>query len=142
MKNTFIFIFIFVIIFSCSTSKTIENKDDLVLMPNDTIRIANDELEYEIIILEPGFNTWMQTTAKPRNYYDQSYLETRNRIWVTNYNIRVNDIGSFSPQLYQNQINYQNGIDYGYEVNYMLYNYFVYFQLRYKQRLGMFEPRI
>lgn len=142
MKNTFIFIFICVIIFSCSTSKTIENKDDLVLMPNDTIRIANDELEYEIIILEPGFNTWMQTTAKPRNYYDQSYLETRNRIWVTNYNIRVNDIGSFSPQLYQNQINYQNGIDYGYEVNYMLYNYFVYFQLRYKQRLGMFEPRI
>jgi hypothetical protein len=142
MKNTFIFIFIFVIILSCSTSKTIENKDDLVLMPNDTIRIANDELEYEIIILEPGFNTWMQTTAKPRNYYDQSYLETRNRIWVTNYNIRVNDIGSFSPQLYQNQINYQNGIDYGYEVNYMLYNYFVYFQLRYKQRLGMFEPRI
>jgi hypothetical protein len=142
MKNTFIFIFICVIILSCSTSKTIENKDDLVLMPNDTIRIANDELEYEIIILEPGFNTWMQTTAKPRNYYDQSYLETRNRIWVTNYNIRVNDIGSFSPQLYQNQINYQNGIDYGYEVNYMLYNYFVYFQLRYKQRLGMFEPRI
>lgn len=142
MKNTFIFIFICVIILSCSTSKTTENKDDLVLMPNDTIRIANDELEYEIIILEPGFNTWMQTTAKPRNYYDQSYLETRNRIWVTNYNIRVNDIGSFSPQLYQNQINYQNGIDYGYEVNYMLYNYFVYFQLRYKQRLGMFEPRI
>lgn len=142
MKNSLILFFICLIIFSCSTSKTIENKDDLAVMPIDTIRITNDELEYEIIILEPGFNSWMQTNAKPRNYYDQTYLETRNRIWVTTFNIRVNDIGNYNTQLYQQPINYQNNIDYGYEVNYMLYNYFVYFQLRYKQRLGMFEPRI
>ena len=142
MKNALLILVLSFTIFSCSTSKTIENKDDLALMPKDTIRIANEELEYEVIILEPGFNTWMQTTAKPRNYYDQSYLETRNRIWVTNYNIRVTDRGRFSSQLYEMPIDYQSSIDYGYEVNYLLYNYLVYFQLHYKQRLGMFEPRI
>ena len=119
-----------------------ENKENLAIMPKDTLRIENKELEYEVIILEPGFNTWLQTTAKPRNYYDQSYLETRNRIWVTNYNIRVSDRGSYNSQLYELPIDYQSTIDYGYEVNYLLYNYLVYFQLHYKQRLGMFEPRI
>jgi len=48
----------------------------------------------------------------------------------------------FDPNLYELQIDYQQGIDYGYEVNYKLYNYFIYFQLTYKQRLGPFIPRI
>jgi hypothetical protein len=28
-------------------------------MTNDTIRIANDTLEYEVIIIDPGFSTWL-----------------------------------------------------------------------------------
>ena len=40
------------------------------------------------------------------------------------------------------QIDYQAHIDYGYEVNYKLYNYFIYFQIQYKQRLAGFVPRI
>ena len=44
--------------------------------------------------------------------------------------------------LYEMQIDYQNNINYGYEVNYILYNYFVYFQQKYKQKLGGFEPRL
>ena len=48
----------------------------------------------------------------------------------------------FNPQLYELQIDYEPNIDYGYEVNYMLYNYFIYFQIKYKQRLGPFVPRI
>ena len=39
---------------------------------NDTVRIANDELEYEVIIIDPGFSTWLNSTALPRNYYSQS----------------------------------------------------------------------
>lgn len=142
MKFASLLLLLSSIIFSCSTKKSMENKENLAIMPKDTLRIENKELEYEVIILEPGFNTWLQTTAKPRNYYDQSYLETRNRIWVTNYNIRVSDRGSYNSQLYELPIDYQSTIDYGYEVNYLLYNYLVYFQLHYKQRLGMFEPRI
>jgi len=39
-------------------------------------------------------------------------------------------------------IDYQNNIDYGYEVNYMLFNYLSYFQLTNNIRLGGFAPRI
>ncbi|WP_265242589.1 DUF6146 family protein [Muriicola sp. Z0-33] len=108
----------------------------------DTIEIKSDKTEYEIIIIEPGFNFWLQSIAKPEGYYSQSYLETRNRILVSNWNQRVLQPMRFDPNLYQMQIDYEPHIDYGYEVNFKLYNYFIYFQRKYNQRLGPFVPRI
>lgn len=108
----------------------------------DTVKIANEDVEYEIIIIEPGFYYWLQSIARPEGYYSQPYLETRNQILVANWNQRVLQPSRFDPNLYQLQIDYQQGIDYGYEVNYKLYNYFIYFQRKYRQRLGPFIPRI
>ncbi|TDQ31499.1 DUF6146 family protein [Zeaxanthinibacter enoshimensis] len=108
----------------------------------DTLKIADEETEYEIIIIEPGFQTWLQSIARPEGYYSQTFLETRNRIYVTNWNNRALSPMQFDPNLYQMQINYEPNIDYGYEVNYKLYNYFIYFQRKYNQRLGPFLPRI
>ncbi|MFS4455546.1 DUF6146 family protein [Maribacter sp. 2304DJ31-5] len=109
---------------------------------NDTVEIASDKTEYEIIIIEPGFNFWLNSVARPEGYYSQGFLENRNYIWVTEWNNRVLQPQRFSPNLYELQINYIPNIDYGYEVNYKLYNYFIYFQRRYNQRLGTFIPRI
>ena len=108
----------------------------------DTIRIANEETEYEIIIIEPGFYTWLNSIARPEGYYSQSFMENRNWIMVTEWNQRVLQPQRYSPLLYELQIDYNNNIDYGYEVNYKLYNYFIYFQRKYNQRLGPFLPRI
>jgi len=101
---------------------------------NDTIRIANDSLEYEIIIIEPGFNAWL-ATERPRGYYGLNYMEQRNRFYVTTYNIRAINPLRWGPNLYPMQINYENNVDYGYEVNYLLYHYFLYFEEKYNQRL-------
>lgn len=108
----------------------------------DTISIANDSLEYEILIIEPGFNTWLAATARPQGYYSQTYLESRNVIYVLEWNRRVLNPLQFNPNLYELQIDYDNNTNYGYNVNYKLYNYFIYFQLKYNQRLGPFVPRI
>ncbi|NHF60211.1 hypothetical protein FK220_012725 [Flavobacteriaceae bacterium TP-CH-4] len=108
----------------------------------DTVRIASDKTEYEIIIIEPGFYTWLQSIARPEGYYSQNYLESRNAIFVMNWNQRVLMPRQFNPQLYLLQIDYNPQIDYGYEVNYKLYNYFIFFQRKYNQRLGPFLPRI
>ena len=108
----------------------------------DTIQIANAETEYEIIIIEAGFNTWLLSIAKPEGYYSQSFLENRNYLMVTTWNQRVLQPQQFNHGLYEMRIDYQQGIDYGYEVNYKLYNYFIYFQRKYRQRLGPFMPRI
>jgi len=108
----------------------------------DTVEISDPESNYEIIIIEPGFNVWLQTVARPEGYYSQTFLETRNRLYVIEWNNRVINTMQYNPQLYELQINYDPMIDYGYEVNYKLYNYFIYFQRRYNQRLGPFFPRI
>ncbi|CAH8283747.1 hypothetical protein EV196_102593 [Mariniflexile fucanivorans] len=133
------------LIFSCSTTKNTTSQTDEKLENaklSDTVSISNDELEYQIIIIEPGFNFWLASTAKPEGFYSQQYMETRNYQYVIEWNQRVLQPQRYDPNLYEMQIDYQPGIDYGYEVNYKLYNYFIYFQLTYKQRLGSFVPRI
>jgi len=132
----FIFIFILVLAFaSCDSSRTVSQNGEAVTdATNDTVRIANDSLEYEIIIIEPGFNAWL-VTQKPRGYYGQTFLENRNRLFVTEYNRRVQNFQQFDRNLYFMEINYEFQTDYGYEVNYMLYNYFLYFQQRFNQNL-------
>lgn len=146
MKHLFYFLLIIAFLFNCNTSKPVastKNKKELEsLKDNDTVKIVNEEIEYEIIIIEPGFNFWLASTAQPRGFYSQSYFENRNNLYVIEWNQRVLNPQRFNPNLYELQINYQPNIDYGYEVNYMLYNYFIYFQLTYKQRLGPFVPRI
>jgi len=145
MKNLISIILVSIFIFNCRTPKPTASKTDEkfeALKESDTVKIANDELEYEIIIIEPGFNFWVASRAQQRGFYSQSYLENRNRIYVIEWNQRVLNPQRFNPNLYEMQINYDPHIDYGYEVNYLLYNYFIYFQLTYNQRLGPFVPRI
>lgn len=104
--------------------------------------IDSEEIEYEITIIDPGFDTWLRSIAKPEGYYSQSYLENRNAIYVTEWNSRVLQPQRYDPNLYELQISYDSSIDYGYDVNYQLYNYFIYFQRKYNQRLSAFVPRI
>jgi hypothetical protein len=130
---------------SCKTPEKfnkITNERSQNLTENDTVIINSDENTYEIVIIEPGFNVWLTTVARPRHYYTQSFMETRNEIYVNEWNLRFNQPLDFDAKLYSLPIDYNRYEDYGYEINYKLYNYFIYFQRKYKQRLGPFEPRI
>ncbi|HEY4616659.1 MAG TPA: DUF6146 family protein [Flavobacterium sp.] len=131
------------VIVSCTSSKSITSKSDKpIATKNDTVRIANDELKYEVIIIDSGFSTWLNSRALPRGYYSQSYLENKNQLWVSEWNRRVLQPNFYDPNLYILTIDYDPNIDYGYEVNYLIYNYMVYFQNTYKQKLfGHVPPR-
>lgn len=144
MKSLIYILLIVSCLIGCNAAKTIpSNKQELNSnVANDTVVIANDSLEYQIIIIEPGFNSWLASYSKPRGYYSQDYLENRNHIYVTAWNNRVLQPQTYNRNLFQMSIDYQRNIDYGYEVNYLLYNYFIYFQLTYKQQLAGFVPRI
>jgi len=73
------------ILISCTAQKTsIKQQKDLNSNVNDTIKIANDDLEYEVIIIDPGFSTWLNSMAQPRGFYTQSYLETKINCMLTN----------------------------------------------------------
>lgn len=131
------------IVYSCAgQEKAMTKKADDSTKVSDTIRISSDELEYEITIFEPGFGAWMASTPRPRNYYSQQFLEAKNRIYVMEWNQRVLQPSRFDSSLYEQRIDYRANVDYGYEVNYQLYYYFVYFQRNYNQQLATFPVRI
>ncbi|MDT0559535.1 DUF6146 family protein [Ichthyenterobacterium sp. W332] len=144
MRIVFCFFIFGIVTLSCKSNynKDVTNESEIALAQNDTVRIANPKTEYEIIIIEPGFNYWLQSTARPEGYYSQNYLENRNIVYVREWNLRVMQPQGFDPNLYELRIDYNRNTDYGYEVNYKLYNYFIYFQLKYKQQLGTRIPRI
>ena len=140
-KSIYIIAIIICVIVGCRTSKSVVvEKEKPTGIKSDTIRIANDKLEYEVIIIDPGFSSWLISNAQPRNYYSQSYLESKNELWISEWNSRVLQPTRYNPNLYEMTIDYNPSIDYGYEVNYLIYNYLVYFQNTYKQKLFGYVP--
>lgn len=137
MKTLVAVIGLLLIIIGCNSTKTVADVSQNPLAKvSDTVKIANDSLEYEVIIIDPGFSSWLAGRALPRGYYSENYLEVKNQFYVTEWNRRAMQPSLYDTNLYEMQINYDMNIHYGYEVNYLIYNYFVYFQNRYNQRLG------
>jgi hypothetical protein len=132
MKDLLYYLAIGFFIISCGTTNKTTVISDKTL-PEGAVRIANDSLEYEIIIFDIGYETYLNTIAKPEWYYTQSYLETKNRFYVTEWNIRAQNPLRYNPNIYENIIDYNFNIDYGFEVNYKLYNYFKFVEYKYKQ---------
>lgn len=145
MKSLIFILIICGVLIGCNASGSAikaTNNTTPNLVDQDTVRIANDDSTYEIIIIEPGFNSWLLSTARPEGYYSQQFLENRNLQYVTEWNSRTLQPQRYDSGLYEMQINYDQGVDYGYEVNYKLYNYFIYFQLTHNQKLAGYVPRI
>ena len=138
MKKYYLIVIVLFLAFACGTKKSVTTNK--ATTKNDTIRIANDALQYEVIIIDAGFNGWLASYGKPRNYNSQNYMEQRNRTWVSQWNQNVNS--GLRRDLFEMSINYDNGTDYGYEVNYLLYNYLTYFQLTNNIQLGGFSARL
>lgn len=132
MKDLFYYILIIALVIGCnSTSKTTLKTNHETT--EEAVRIANDSLEYEIIIFDIGFEYYLNAIAKPDWYYSQEYLEAKNRFYVTEWNIRAQNPLQYNPNIYENTIEYNFNINYGLEVNYKLFNYFKFVEYKYKQ---------
>ena len=134
-KYIFSLLVLSIFVYACGSSpKNIKTKNSTE--KEEPVVIANDSLEYEIIIIDIGFTNYLNTVAQPRGFYSQKFLEIRNRVWVAMWNQRVQSPNLYNPSIYENIINYSGNIDYGYEVNYLLFNYFVFAQRKYNMNLG------
>lgn len=121
---------------------TDEEKAIFESQEGEAVTIGNEKTEYEITITDAGFFIWLQNIARPPGYLSQPFLESRNRLLSAEYNRRVLQPLKFDPDLYPLEINYTYGVDYGYDVNYKLYYYFIFFQRKYDQRLSGLLPRL
>jgi len=139
MKNlVYIIVFTSLLIFSCGSQKN-SSKISRVAEEEKPVRIANDSLEYEITIFDIGFNTYLNSIARPMSYYSNQFLSSRNIIFVREWNNRARNLTQFDGNIYENVIDYQSGIDYGLEVNYKLFWYFQFAQRKYNMKLSNFR---
>lgn len=89
---------------------------------------SNDE-KHELIVLDPGFETWFLTNAKPVSYHSLHFYETQNSQYVSAWNAIFNSSGGRGP--IQNRIEYDRNENYGLEVNHKLYWYFKFVESRF-----------
>jgi len=139
MKNLiYTYLVVSLLIFSCGTQQnSVASADET--QKEEPVRIANDSLEYEVIIIDIGFNTYLNTIARPMSFYSNEFLRTRNNYYVIEWNSRARNPSRYNPNIYENIIDYQTHIDYGLEVNYKLFWYFQFAQRKYNMRLGSFR---
>lgn len=143
MKSIVSILIILLAVIGCNSTKDIgTNSNDIASKKvSDTVKIANDSLEYEVIIIDPGFSSWINGRAFPRGYHSENFMRLKNIQFVTEWNIRAQNPYQYDPNLYTMRIDYDQNVNYGYEVNYLIYNYFIYFQNTFNQRLaGGFVP--
>ncbi|MEM9144109.1 MAG: hypothetical protein AAGA86_14060, partial [Bacteroidota bacterium] len=67
--TTGVLAFLSILIYSCGTTKesivlSDAEKEAFNRVENDTVTIASEDSEYEIIIIDPGFNQWLLTIPK------------------------------------------------------------------------------
>ena len=95
------------------------------------IKQSTDSVEYELLVFEPGFESYLAKVQHLKEFYGNDYYKNWNIQYVAEWNVRaINPIryGSF----YENQIDYQWNINYGLDLNFTLYQFFQFIEEKYK----------
>lgn len=117
MKKLLITIFGVLLLGSCYTSNTMYGIKD-----NNLIDIKQDKEEYELLVLDPGFETWFVTTWSPASDRPLDYYRMWNHRYVNAWNYKATHPHSY--ELFDNTIQYDPTANYGMEVERKLYYYF------------------
>jgi uncharacterized protein YcfL len=125
MKNIFLLAIFSILIFACTVKKDIVRIDGPMQL--------DDSVQYELIINEPGYDSWMATNSKPEWYHEKAYYRNWNNTYTVEFNSRVRQTSSGHP--FVEIINYDPQIDYGLDIDYRLYWYFKYIEHKYNTRL-------
>lgn len=123
MKNLLILIFTILLLGSCSSyssfnqTKSINNKK-----ATDKTVVSKDSSEYELVILDPGFESWFITHNLLASAHSNQYYKN----WNHRYVLEWNRLHLQGHPYFENLIDFSPMEDYGFDVNYKLYYYFLF----------------
>lgn len=111
---------------------TVAGQKDPVGLVSERDTAQADEPAYELIVTEPGYETYLATQL-PMEFHSENYYKLWNQQYVTEWNIRFRS----GPRrdLFENEIFYDPFIRYGIELEYRLYYFFRFFEDKYKVTL-------
>ncbi|MCT4645940.1 MAG: DUF6146 family protein [Carboxylicivirga sp.] len=127
MKWTLLIAVLMFATYACQSGKPVANSD----APAQELSVeAKDSTEYELLVFDGRFDTFLATQPYPKNYYSNEYYQNWNYRYCIEWNIRHSNptrYGSF----YETDIPYDPTIDYGIDFNYKLYQYFQFIDKEY-----------
>jgi len=117
MKGVSGIIIAFLFLFGCTSSNRMLGVSD-----KNLIDLTQNEEEYELIVLDPGFDAWFATTWSPAKDRSQAYYSNWNYQYVTEWNYKATR--PHTSNFFDTLIQYDPSIDYGIKVERTLYYYF------------------
>ncbi|WP_421918754.1 DUF6146 family protein [Marinifilum sp.] len=110
------------ILFAACSSYSSFNQPSPVYENEENTELAQvkDSTEYELLILDIGFETWFAARNMPSMARADSYYQN----WNHRYVIEWNNKHSQGHPYFENYIDYDPFEDYGFDLNYKLYHYF------------------
>lgn len=119
MKRFIFFAGLVFALIACSTQK-----HWVKIEKNGDTESVEDSLEYELIVLDPEFDTWYSIHGTPVHYHSQQYYESWNRQYVQAWNAHASDPQKSS--FFEPIVGWYPTEDYGFELNHKLFYYFQY----------------
>ena len=117
--------------FSCSTTNSL---NDINRETNKMAFEPNDDGEYDIIVMDPQYEIFLSTSPQ-KEMYTKDYYKLRNRNYTVIWNQRHMMPSVYNPNLYAVSIDLDPTIDYGYNFEYKLFNFFRFIEWKYRVRL-------
>jgi uncharacterized protein YcfL len=125
MKRLIIFLFGLILIAGCAARKNIVKIED---HPG-----VSDSVQYELIVDEQGYESWIITYSKPEWYYGKAFYRSWNILYTAEFNNRV--LQAHAGQPFTEMINYDQQTDYDLNLEYKLYWYYKYIEYKYNTKL-------
>ncbi len=108
---------IVVFIAGCTSQKTAQK----LSVPKITDK---DSTEYELLVFDPGFESWYIMKNSPTLARGKNYYHTWNMLYVQEWNDRI--ISSRHSGIFGEKIDYVFNVDYPFEIEHKLFYYFQY----------------
>jgi len=89
---------------------------------------------YEVTVFDPGYESFL-LTQKPKSFYSEYSLKTKNILMVNEWNYRFNQPLRYNSNIYEVSINYDPKINYGLEFEYRLYMFFKFMEKQHHMTL-------
>lgn len=98
----------------------VAGKNGVVLVTTKSYVEKNRKEEYEVIVFDAGYDGFL-AMQKPKEFYSESYLKSKNALMVNEWNYRYRLPRQYSSDIYEVSIDYDTNTDYGLDVEYKIY---------------------
>lgn len=119
MRSLWIMVFVPLLFWRCAGTQPY-----VTITSENIIPPTEEKTEYEIDILDPGFNTWFLTQWNQAKDNSYKFYDTWNDRYVQAWNFKATH--PRYNRFFTTTINYDINEDYGMEVSRKLYYYFTY----------------